>query len=116
MSSFNSNPIVVSASMASGWRGLQTLNTGNVPTNLQQTSGAVTRQWGIRVTKVVWANPGASGAFSIVDPNDNTVLLQGDTSAGYAGSDVVYENMFTLHWRDFKATLTAGTLYIWYRA
>ena len=103
--------------MGAGWRSLQTLNTGNLPTTLQQLSGAVTRQWGIRVFKVVWKNPGASASFSIVDPKDSTILLDDTTPGSYAGPSPFYD--FGEHpatWRDFQVTISAGTLEIWYRA
>jgi hypothetical protein len=115
--SYNQNPIIINTVMGAGWRSLQTLNTGNLPSNAQQVSGAVTRQWGINVTKVSWTGMTAQGhTFSIVDPNNTAVILL----QGTAGAELVdQEYDFTGRmgqWRDFEvSTLTSGTLLIWYR-
>lgn len=101
--------------MASGWRSLQTLNVGNLPTTLQQTSGPVTRQWGIQVMELVWNNPGAGASVLVVDPIDNTVLASMDTPAGFTGADIdITPTRRT--WRDFKITISGGSLQIHYRA
>lgn len=115
--SYNSCPIKIDTVMASGWKGLQTLNTGNLPSTAQQFSGAVVRQPGLRVFKVEWDGATTIGhTFSIIDPNDNTILLNGTANA--ASQDIQYD--FTenpAHWRDFKVTtLASGILYIWYRS
>lgn len=113
---YNANPIILTATMASGWRALQTLNTGNQPVTLQQVSGAVTRQLGITVSQVVWTGMTAQAhTFSIIDPNDSTILLQG--TAGSALTDQFYAfNDAAIPWRDFKVSqLSSGTIMIWYR-
>ena len=99
--SYNSNPIKIDSNLASGWRSVQTLNT---------------KQWGIQVTKVVWNNPGASASFSIVDPTDSTVLLQGNTPASYVGPDPEWDFVDSAKWRDFKVTVSAGVLLIYYKS
>jgi hypothetical protein len=105
--------------MASGWKGLQTLNTGNLPSTAQQNSGAVVRQPGIKVTKVVWFGRTASQAnsFTIVDPNDSVSLLQDSFIDGATTLSEEYDFADNFpDWRDFKlATLTSGKLFIYYR-
>lgn len=101
--------------MAAGWRSLQTLNVGNLPSNLQQISGPVSRQWGIQVVELLWNNPGPNAAVLVTDPNDGTVLAAGDTPAAFAGSDPDVA-LLRRTWRDFKVTISGGTLYIFYRA
>lgn len=122
--SYNSNPIILDTDTASGWRGLQTLNAGNLPSTAQQNSGAVTRQWGIQVTKiqVVSAGVTAAATVSVVDPNDSTTLFTYGVAAaaGAAGTLLMNQDLTTaMKWRDFKVTgLTTGVvkLYIWYRS
>ena len=114
---YNANPIKLDTVMASGWRALQTLNTGNLPANAQQVSGSVTRQWGIEVVKVQWTGMTAAGhTFSIIDPNDSTILLQGQ--AGTTLTDQLYDLAGNASkWRDFKLSqISSGILFIWYRA
>lgn len=114
--SYNSNPIVITNVMASGWRSLQTLNVGNQPSNAQQVSGRVTRQQGINVTNVTWTGMTAAGhTFVIVDSNDGTVLWQGQAGAELV--DQVYDFVGRMgQWRDFKVTtIQSGTLLITYR-
>lgn len=99
--SYNSNPIVLNVVMASGWRALQTL---------------ATKQIGIRPTRVLWTGMAATGhTFSIVDPNDGTVLLQGQ--AGNTLTDQEYfTDSFAATWRDFKLSqISSGNLLVWYR-
>jgi len=115
VSNFNSNPIVVNANMASGWRSLQTLNVGNLPSNIQQTSGPVTRQWGIQVVELVWNSPPPGGAVMVTDPNDGTILALADVPAAYAGGDIDVTPI-SRKWRDFKVTISGGNLLIYYRA
>lgn len=114
MSNFNSCPIVITSSMAAGWRSLQTLNTGNSPATIQQPNPSP-RQWGINVTELQWSNPGASASFLVVDPIDGTVLASGETPVGFSGIDPDITPI-RRNWRDFKVSITGGTLYIWYRA
>lgn len=114
---YNSKPIILTTTMASGWRALQTLNTGNLPANAQQTSGAVTRQWGIQITKVQWSGMTAAGhTFTIVDPNDSTNLLQGQAGTALVDQEYDFESSAG-KWRDFKLThIDSGTLLLWYRS
>jgi hypothetical protein len=78
-SNLNSNPILTTADSdtSSGWRAAQTLNVGNLPTNAQQTSGPVSRQWGIQVYKIaliaISASPSAA-TILVTDPQSGTVL------------------------------------------
>lgn len=114
---YNSNPIKLDTVMASGWRALQTLNPGNQPATAQQLSGPVTRQQGIRVSQVVWTGMTAQAhTFSILDPNDSTILLTG--VAGASLVDQIYPfNDAPMQWRDFKLSqITSGIILIWYRA
>lgn len=122
--SFNSNPIQTDTDMTTGWRAAQTLNTGNLPTNAQQLSGAVTRQWGIQVTqiKIVANTTTVAGQLTFIDPNDSTVIYPPVAiTAGSTVGTVMFSDIFThpLKWRDFKITgQTAAkvTIHIWYRA
>jgi hypothetical protein len=105
--------------MASGWKGLQTLNTGNLTSTAQQLSGSVVRQPGIRVSKVVWFGRTVSqpNSFTIVDPVDSTSLLQDGFTDGATTLAQEYDFEDNLVcWKDFKlATLTSGKLLIYYR-
>ena len=98
--SYNVLPVYIDSVMASGFRALQTLNTG---------------QWGFRVAKVVWTGATAQGhTFVIVEPKSSAVLLQGQADADLA--DVCYDFDIPQAWRDFKVTtLASGILQIWYR-
>jgi hypothetical protein len=116
---YNANPIFLTATMASGWKGLQTLNTGNLTSTAQQLSGAVVRQPGIRISKVVWLSRTASqpNSFTIIDPVDSTVLLQDSfvDTATTAPTEYDFADNFAT-WKDFKlSALTSGTLLIYYR-
>lgn len=113
--SYNSLPIIIDTVMASGWRSLQTRNVGNLPANAQQTSGVVTRQWGINVTAVIWTGATtAAHTFNVVDPNDGTVLLAG--VAGTTLVDAEYTFDIVAPWRDFKVTqISSGRLFFWFR-
>jgi len=123
----NGNPIVTVADSdtASGWRAAQTLNTGNLPSNAQQLSGAITRQWGIQPYKIaLLANSATPAAAQILvtDPQSNTVLWEGAntiTSATIGQILINQDLLTTLRWRDFKIVgLTASScaLLLWYRA
>lgn len=114
MSSFNSNPIIITTNMAAGWRSLQTLNTGNSPATIQQPNPSP-RQWGIVVTELYWNNPGASASVLVVDPVDGTVLAAMDTPVGYTGGDLSITPIRRT-WRDFKVSISGGSLQIYYRA
>jgi hypothetical protein len=99
---YNTKPIYLDSTMASGWRALQTLNVGT--------------QWGFNVSYVEWQAPVSAGdKFVIVDPASSAVLLEG--SCGQANADVPFDLGDTLPaWRDFKVTtLNSGILLIWYR-
>ena len=116
---YNSNPIYLDTDIASGWRALQTLNTGNLPANAQQVSGAVARQWGVQVIKVSLILVGAQGAGTVLvsDPNDSAILLKIPITASGAFTNE-FDFVNAAKWRDFKVTgLTAtGTaMQIWYR-
>lgn len=114
---YNVQPIKLDTAMGSGWRALQTLNTGTL--TLTSPAGVVTTvpaQRGIWVTKVIWENPTSVGhTFSISDPNNSgTVLLAG--ACGVADQDVPYDFVNAAQWRDFKLTqISSGVLYIYYR-
>jgi hypothetical protein len=124
----NANPIITTADAdtASGWRAAQTLNVGNLPTNAQQNSGAVTRQWGIQVYKIALianATTLVAGQITVSDPKDNTVLWSASnivTTGQQIGEILVNQDLnTTMKWRDFKVVgLTASScaLMIWYRA
>jgi hypothetical protein len=112
--SYNSNPLRIDTTFTQGWRSLQTLNTGNSPATLQQPNPSP-RQWGFQVIELVWNNPGANGAILVTDPVDGTVLAMSDTPVGYTGGDV-YVTPLRNTWRDFKVSISAGTLFIFYRA
>jgi hypothetical protein len=124
--SYNSNPIILDTDISTGWRANQTLNTGNLTTTAQQFSGAVTRQWGIRVTKIVLESVGTAsvtGLVTVADPNDATVLWNfGVTGATQQAGTVITREDFATHfpaWRDFKVTGLTGTstkIFIWYRS
>lgn len=105
---YNSNPIRIDTTTTSGWRSLQTLNTGTIP------GYASPRQWGINVVELVWNSPGANGALLVTDPVDGTVLAMNDTPAGYTGGDLSLTPI-RRNWRDFKVSITSGTLFIWYK-
>ena len=125
---YNSNPITLDTDMASGWRGLQTLNTGNLPATAQ--NSGVTRQFGIHIAKIVVTSNGAAGAVAtgtilVVDPNDTgtvpllTIQIP-TTAAGTPFLPIILDwtaSMAT--WRDFKVTglqTTFTKMQIWYRA
>jgi hypothetical protein len=113
---YNQNPIILTATMGSGWKSLQTLNTGTIPANAQQSSGTVLAQPGIRPTRVLWTGATAQGhTFVIESPTDSIVLLQGQ--AGSTLADVEYfQDSFAATWKDFQLTqISSGTLLIWYR-
>jgi hypothetical protein len=123
--SYNSNPLIFDTDTTQGWRSLQTLNTGNLPTTAQQLSGAVTRQWGVRVTKIVLESNGTTvaGVVTVADPNDGTILWNsGVAAAAGATGTILTREDFADHfpaWRDFKITgltATVTKVYIWYRS
>lgn len=101
--SYNSSPIVLVATMASGWKSLQTLvNASNAVLG--------------RVTKVIWTGMVAAGhQFTIVDPNDSTNLLQGSAGTTLIDQEYDFDNAAAA-WRDFQLTrIDSGTLLIWSR-
>ena len=104
--SYGSMPIVIDSSMASGWRSLNTMNGASAGSG---------RNYGFRVESLVWVGPSTAGhTFSIIDPNDSTVLAQG--TCGVAGADVSYNDFFSKTWRDFKVSqISSGKLLIYYR-
>jgi hypothetical protein len=124
--SYNSNPIILDTDMASGWRSLQTLNTGNSPATIQNPNPAP-RQWGIRPYKILLQSNGVTnvGLVLVTDPIDGTILYQDDvpSAVGAAGTVIPNDhpdfNPITATWRDFKVTgltATVSKMTIWYRA
>lgn len=107
-------PIIYDTDNASGWRSQQTLNTGNLPSTIQQLSGAVTRQWGIKVTKVELHTNGTTvaGAVTIADPNDSTVLYTYNVPAGATAGIINTQDFWgrLSEWRDFKVTGLTATV------
>lgn len=115
------------------WRGSSggaQLNPGNLPSNLQQTSGAVSRQWGIKPTLVIISQaasgtPTAIGDIVISDPQTTggggqllKVSIPTTAAAGVMVPIIV--TVFpTPLWRDFivtGVTATKTALQIFYRA
>lgn len=111
----NTNPAVIAGAMALGWRANQTLNQGNMPSTAQQLSGPVARQTGVTVNQVLWTGMSLGATFTIIDPGDSTVLLQG--VAGATLGDQFYTfNESPRTWRDWQVNqLSNGTILIWYR-
>ena len=122
----NANPIYYDTDTAAmhSWRGDQTLNTGNLPSTNQQYSGAVTRQWGFRVSKIAIVATGAvtGGTVVIVDPKDSTELFRANyptaaSAAAFTPQEYDFEAM-SVAWRDFALTGITGNnvaVKIWYR-
>lgn len=113
--SYNSMPIKIDTVMTQGWRALQTLNQGNLP-SVAQNPANVNRQWGFRCLAIQWTGIGSVGdKFTVIDPNDSTILFQGQ--AGSTTADQYYPFPNPPAWRDFKVSvLGSGTLLIAYRA
>lgn len=115
------------------WRGVlggAQLNPGNLPFNIQQTSGPVSRQWGIRpvvliVTQAVAATITVAGDIVISDPQTTGgggQLLKISVPAT-AASGVLTPIAITVFpqplWRDFIVTgltATKTAIQLWYRA
>jgi hypothetical protein len=126
--SYNSMPILINTDTASGWRSLQTLNTGNLPSVQNQPPlGPVTRQWGLHVFRIIitaQATTLVTGVITVSDPNDNTVLFQTgitNTAAASIGGIIYDSGMIrpAFDWRDFKVTGVTNAVVqmeIWYRA
>lgn len=123
---YNTNPIIyqVDTDSSHGWRSQQTLNTGNLPSNAQQTSGAVTRQWGIQVTQLVitaqaQGTATVAGDIIVQDPQNNNVLFQVGVGAAMLAPVIIPFALSSGKWRDFYVTgvtTTKTQLEIWYRA
>lgn len=116
--SYNSNPIYLDTDMTSGWKAAQTLNTGNLPTTIQN-PGPIPRQFGIRVSKVLLTANGTTvaGTVLIADPNDSTVLLSIPVTTTQAPIEIDFAEHLA-SWRDFKVTgltATVTKVQIWYR-
>lgn len=112
----NANPIIVDTAMADFWRTLQTLNTGNLPATAQSGSLVTKRQFGINVTKIIWADPVISGNQVIIIAPDNRVLFSATIEADLDNQDYDFNGLMG-QWKDFKVTqIDGGTLYIYYRA
>jgi len=106
---YNGSPMQLTTAMGSGWRSLQTLNTGTIP------GYTSVRQWGIRIIQVIWTGMTAAGhTFSIQDPLSGVILLQGQ--AGTTLADQLYDtSKYQANWRDFQLTqISSGTLQIWW--
>lgn len=112
---YNNMPIYIDTVMTQGWRASQTLNTGNLPATLQN-PGPITRQWGIRVTKIEWTGIAALNHRVIVtDPVDGAVKFQTTAQSLVDAQFDVVDKGFT--WKDFKvSTLDSGVLLIHYVA
>lgn len=91
--SYNSNPVVITGTMASGWRSLQTLNSNQI---------------GLMVLEVRWVNiPAAGLSFKIVDPITNITLLDDQSGTVLAGQ--IYNNGGNgYQWRDWQVTVLGG--------
>ena len=106
--SYNSNPIVITATMTSGWKANQTLYA------------SAAKAFGLRVTKVLATGAIAAGAWTIVDPNDSTILDEGQVVQGAVAAqfpDVLHDFQGNFPaWRDFKVTAipTGASILIWY--
>jgi hypothetical protein len=125
LTNLNDNPIVTVADSdtSSGWRAAQTLNTGNLPANSQQ-SVTVLRQWGIQVYKIALVANSATPAAAqilVTDPQSGTVLwsTSNTLTTSTIGTILVNQDLnTTAKWRDFKVVgLTASScgLMVWYR-
>jgi hypothetical protein len=116
------------------WRGSSggaQLNPGNLPTNLQQTSGAVSRQWGIRptliiITQAVAATITVAGDIVITDPQTTggagqllKISVPATAAAGVMTPIILREeDLGNNLWRDFIVTGVTATkvaLQIYYR-
>lgn len=99
MSSFDRNPVVVDAVMASGFRASVASPFGNV----------------IRIEKLEWIGPTAAGTVTITDPVSSNTLFE--MSAPSAGGTYVLD--FVANPRivaDFQVSaLPSGTLYLYLR-
>lgn len=117
---YDSNPIFIDTDMASGWRALQTLNTGNLQPTIQN-PGPITRQWGVRAYAIGFAlvSTQASGTILVADPNDNTILFkQFIPASGTFATEFTFDAAYGM-WRDFKITgptATGVAVQVWYRA
>jgi hypothetical protein len=112
--SYNSLPIRIDTTFVS-WEASQTLNTGTLPSTLQN-PGPINAQWGLQIYQMLWKAPGASASFTVTDPDDGTVLFNSITPAAFVGADPYWFFQAPLQWRDFSVTISAGTLHIWYRS
>lgn len=107
---YNQNPLSLDTVMASGWRALQTLNTGTLP------GTTFSAQPGVQVVKIVWTGIVAqTHKVILVEPNSSIVLFT--AVAGSTLADQVYDfSNQAATWRDFKLTqIDSGVLNIWYR-
>lgn len=118
---FTQNPIYIDTDTTVGagtnWRGANggaQLNPGNLPTNTQQTSGVVTRQWGIKPIEVIIQQ--ASGAVAtvvgnvvITDPNTSGGQLLIIPIVGTAQVPIVLADFDGVLWRDFIVTGVSAT-------
>lgn len=130
---FIQNPIFIDTDTTTGagtnWRGANggaQLNPGNLPSNLQQTSGPVSRMWGIRPVMIIIEQ--AAGAVStvagdivITDPQSTSggqllkIPIVGTTQAPII---INQERLGSNLWRDFIVTGVSATktsIQIFYR-
>jgi hypothetical protein len=130
---FTQNPIFLDTDTTTGagtnWRGANggaQLNPGNLPTTLQQTSGAVSRMWGIRPTLIILEQAAAAvatvaGDITITDPQTSGLILLKIPVIGVTQAPIVLreEDLGNNLWRDFIVTgltATKTSLQIYYRA
>lgn len=130
---FTQNPIYLDTDTTTGagtnWRGANggaQLNPGNLPTNLQQTSGAVSRMWGIKPWLVIVQQASASvasvaGNIVVTDPQTTGGAGQLFTFPviGTTQTPIPIPDGFSALWRDFIVTGLTATkcaIQIFYRA
>lgn len=131
---FTQNPIYIDTDTTvvgnTNWRGTsggQLLNSGNLPTTLQQTSGAVTRQWGIRPIKLVFQQASGSVASVVGNIVISDPQVSGSTSQLFLFPVIAVTQLpveiqmddDAALWRDFivtGATATKVSVQIFYRA
>jgi hypothetical protein len=130
---FTQNPVFIDTDTTTGagtnWRGASggaQLNPGNLPSNIQQTSGVVTRQWGIRPVMIIVEQ--AAGAVATVAGD---IVITDPQTTGGGGQLLKIPIIGTTQtpivitvfpqplWRDFIVTGVSATktsLQIFYKA
>lgn len=127
---FTQNPIYIDTDTtvvgSTNWRGSSggaQLNPGNLPSNAQQLSGAVSRQWGIRPTMVIVQQASGSvatvaGNVVVSDPNTVGGQLLIIPIVSTTQTPIIIEEFSGELWRDFivtGVTATKTSLQIFYR-